>query len=73
MLTSIPPRRVLYFPYSNNVLDQTAFYLEHGYEDNVPEGWYDCVQFMIVLWNKDDPSCFIHHSKSPYSLLTCLC
>jgi len=60
------PWQVLFFPYSNNVLDQTAFYLEHGYgeSENVPEGWYACAQFMIVLWNKDDPSCYVQHSAT---------
>lgn len=59
-------RRVLLFPFGNNV-DYASFYLEQGYEEGdeqkLPEGWYACVQFTLVLWNKHDPSIYISHSK----------
>jgi ubiquitin carboxyl-terminal hydrolase 7 len=52
---------VLFFPYGNNV-DFCSFYLEHGFEDKVPEDWYACAQFGLVLWNPNDPSVYSHHT-----------
>ncbi|KAF1995222.1 cysteine proteinase [Amniculicola lignicola CBS 123094] len=58
------PWRVLFFPYGNNV-DFASFYLEQGFEEKkVPEDWYACVQFMLVLWNRSDPSMYILHSAT---------
>ncbi|MCJ1395349.1 hypothetical protein MMC18_008233 [Xylographa bjoerkii] len=57
------PWRILLFPYGNNV-DHASFYLEQGFEDKPPDGWYACVQFVLVLWNKNDPSIYTHHSAS---------
>lgn len=61
-------RRILLFPFGNNV-DFASFYLEQGREEGdegekAPEGWYACVQFTLVLWNKNDPSMYILHSKN---------
>ncbi|KAF2626733.1 cysteine proteinase [Macroventuria anomochaeta] len=56
------PWRILFFPYGNNV-DFASFYLEQAYEENkMPEDWYACVQFMLVLWNPNDPSMYITHT-----------
>ncbi|KAF1848153.1 cysteine proteinase [Cucurbitaria berberidis CBS 394.84] len=56
------PWRVLFFPYGNNV-DFASFYLEQGYEEKqMPEDWYACVQFMLVLWNPKDPSMYLTHT-----------
>ncbi|KAF2703011.1 cysteine proteinase [Pleomassaria siparia CBS 279.74] len=58
------PWRILFFPYGNNV-DFASFYLEQGHEeDKVPEDWYACVQFMLVLWNPQDPTMHIVHSAT---------
>jgi len=58
------PWRVLFFPYGNNV-DFASFYLEQAYEEKqMPEDWYACVQFMLVLWNPRDPSMYITHVAS---------
>ena len=57
------PWRVLFFPYGNNV-DHASFYLEHGFEEKPPEDWYACVQFMLVLWNPNDPSIYISHTAT---------
>lgn len=55
------PFRVLFFPYGNNV-DYASFYLEHGFEDDKPpEDWYACVDFLLVLWNPNDPTIYIPH------------
>ncbi|KAK4104898.1 cysteine proteinase [Parathielavia hyrcaniae] len=57
------PWRILLFPFGNNVLDQCSIYLEHGFDANsVPEDWSCCVQFALVLWNKDHPSILFQHS-----------
>ncbi|KAL2025090.1 hypothetical protein VTK56DRAFT_92 [Thermocarpiscus australiensis] len=57
------PWRILLFPHGNNVLDQCSIYLEHGFEpDKVPEDWSCCVQFALVLWNRNNPAIFYHHS-----------
>ncbi|KAH7353142.1 hypothetical protein BKA66DRAFT_277895 [Pyrenochaeta sp. MPI-SDFR-AT-0127] len=56
------PWRILFFPYGNNV-DFASFYLEQGYEDKqMPDDWYACVQFMLVLWNPKDPSMYLTHT-----------
>jgi len=55
-------RRILLFPFGNNV-DQCSIYLEHGFEANaVPEDWSCCVQFSLVLWNPNDPTVYVHHT-----------
>ena len=59
-------RRILLFPTGNNV-DFASLYLEQGREeaeteDKPREEWAACVQFTLVLWNKNDPSIFVHHS-----------
>ncbi|EEH42738.2 ubiquitin-specific protease UBP15 [Paracoccidioides brasiliensis Pb18] len=55
------PWRVLFFPFGNGV-DHASFYLEHGFENPPPDNWYACVQFALVLSNKNDPSIYITHS-----------
>ncbi|KAH7135460.1 hypothetical protein B0J11DRAFT_160024 [Dendryphion nanum] len=58
------PWRILFFPTGNNV-EYASFYLEQGYEENqMPEDWYACVQFMLVLWNPNDPTMFTTHSAT---------
>ena len=58
------PFRILFFPFGNNV-DFASFYLEHGFEDaGPPEEWYACVQFMLVLWNSNDPTIFQQHAAN---------
>lgn len=57
------PWRVLFFPYGNQA-DYASFYLEHGFEDKVPEDWYACVQFLLVLSNPKDPSIHVTHSAT---------
>jgi len=54
-------RRVLFFPTGNNS-DHASLYLEHGYQDNVPEDFACCVQFGLVLWNPDIPELYQHHT-----------
>ncbi|PSN74726.1 cysteine proteinase [Corynespora cassiicola Philippines] len=55
------PWRVLFFPYGNNV-DFASFYLEQGHDEKkVPDDWYACVQFMLVLWNPNDPTMHVMH------------
>lgn len=54
------PWRILFFPYGNNV-DFASLYLEHGFEDKPPEDWYACVQFCLILWNKNDPTMHVTH------------
>ncbi|KAK4148186.1 uncharacterized protein C8A04DRAFT_33677 [Dichotomopilus funicola] len=57
------PWRILLFPFGNNVLDQCSIYLEHGFEaNNVPDDWSCCVQFALVLWNKNHPNIHFQHS-----------
>lgn len=60
------PWKVLFFPAGNNASDSTSFYLEHGYDDNnkPADNWYACVRFMLVLWNPNDPSIYIHHEAN---------
>lgn len=56
------PWRILMFPYGNNV-EFTSLYLEQGYEEKqMPEDWYACVQFMLVLWNPRDPTMYTTHT-----------
>ena len=55
-------RQILLFPFGNNV-DHASFYLEHAFDDKPRESWYACVQFMLVLWNKNDPSIYAHHCE----------
>lgn len=57
-------RRVLFFPYGNNV-EYASFYLEQGHEDKPPDDWYACVQFALVLWNPNDPSIYVQHCRVP--------
>lgn len=55
-------RRILLFPFGNNV-EQCSIYLEHGFDAaTVPEDWSCCVQFALVLWNPNDPTIYTHHS-----------
>jgi ubiquitin carboxyl-terminal hydrolase 7 len=56
------PRRVLMFPMGNNC-DNVSFYLEHGFEEpKPPEDFVCCVQFGLVLWNRNDPTLYTHHT-----------
>ncbi|KAF1836080.1 cysteine proteinase [Decorospora gaudefroyi] len=56
------PWRILFFPYGNNV-DFASFYLEQAFEDKqMPEDWYACVEFMLVLWNPQDPTIYTTHT-----------
>lgn len=56
-------RRILAFPFGNNV-EYASFYLEQAYEEKPKEDWYACVQFTLVIWNVQDPSIYMYHSKS---------
>ena len=58
------PWRVLFFPFGNVQPDFVSFYLEHGYDDKPPEDWYACVQFMLVLWNPNDPTIQSRHNAT---------
>lgn len=57
-------RRILFFPYGNGY-QCASLYLEHGFEEpnKVPDGWYSCVQFGLVLWNPREPKHQISHSR----------
>lgn len=57
------PWKVLFFPAGNNANESVSFYLEQGYseEDKPPTDWYACARFMLVLWNPNDPSIYLHH------------
>ncbi|KAF2754027.1 cysteine proteinase [Pseudovirgaria hyperparasitica] len=57
------PWRILFFPSGNNV-DSASFYLEQGFEDKPPEDWYACVQFLLVLWNPNDPTMHVTHTAT---------
>jgi len=57
------PWKVLFFPYGNNV-EYASFYLEHGFDEKPPEDWYACVQFMLALWNPNDPSIHLTHTAT---------
>lgn len=56
------PWRVLFFPTGNT--DQfTSLYLEHGFEEGQqPESWSACAQFLLVLWNPNDPTIYAQQS-----------
>ena len=59
------PWRILFFPAGNNASEAVSFYLEQGFADEQPpENWYACVQFMLVLWNPNDPSIYVHHEAN---------
>lgn len=58
------PWHVLFFPYGNTQNDYCSFYLEQGFEDKPPEDWYACLQFMLVLWNPNDPSIQVRHTAT---------
>ena len=50
------PWKILFFPHGNNV-ESASLYLEQGYGDTKPpENWYACAQFLLVLWNPNDPA-----------------
>lgn len=54
-------RRILMFPFGNNV-ECCSFYLEQGFEEGQqPEGWSCCVQFALVLSNQNDPRIYTSH------------
>ncbi|KAI9807087.1 MAG: hypothetical protein M1825_005804 [Sarcosagium campestre] len=52
--------RVLLFPAGNNV-PFASFYLEQANEEKPPDDWYACAQFLLVLWNRNDPSIYMTH------------
>lgn len=59
------PWRVLFFPAGNNANEAVSFYLEQAFEPEQPrENWYACVQFMLVLWNPNDPGLYLHHEAN---------
>ncbi|GAB7350994.1 hypothetical protein MBLNU459_g1489t1 [Dothideomycetes sp. NU459] len=60
------PWKILFFPAGNNANEAVSFYLEQGYSDTEkpPEDWYACVRFMLVLWNPNDPSIYLHHEAN---------
>ncbi|KAK5144249.1 hypothetical protein LTR04_001636, partial [Oleoguttula sp. CCFEE 6159] len=58
------PWRILCFPYGNNSSESISMYLEQGFDEKPPEDWYACVQFMLVLWNPNDPTMYIRHDAS---------
>ncbi|KAK3113499.1 ubiquitin-specific protease ubp15 [Teratosphaeriaceae sp. CCFEE 6253] len=59
------PWRILFFPFGNAASESVSFYLEQGYgEEKLPEDWYACAQFMLVLHNPNDPSIYIHHEAN---------
>lgn len=58
------PWRILFFPYGNSQNDNCSFYLEQGHDDKPPEDWYACVQFLMVLWNPEDPSIQQRHTAT---------
>jgi ubiquitin carboxyl-terminal hydrolase 7 len=57
------PWRILFFPFGNNC-DHASFYLEHGFDEKPAENWYACVQFLLVVWNPNDPRIFVQHSAT---------
>ena len=58
------PWRILFFPLGNAQQESCSFYLEHGFEDKAPEDWYACVQFMLVLWNPNEPRFQVRHTAT---------
>ncbi|KAL8772774.1 MAG: hypothetical protein Q9209_002119 [Squamulea sp. 1 TL-2023] len=59
------PWRILLFPFGNNV-DYASLYLEqaHDERDKPPDNWYACVQFVLCMWNKNDPSIYMCHTAN---------
>ncbi|KAL8837295.1 MAG: hypothetical protein Q9170_002590 [Blastenia crenularia] len=59
------PWRILLFPFGNNS-ESASLYLEQGHddEDKPKEGWYACVQFTLVMWNKNHPSIYLTHTAT---------
>ncbi|KAL9594345.1 MAG: hypothetical protein Q9219_007081 [cf. Caloplaca sp. 3 TL-2023] len=59
------PWRILLFPFGNNA-DYASLYLEQGHDDQEKphEGWYACVQFTLVMWNKNKPSTYCCHTAN---------
>lgn len=54
---------MLYYPFGNQNTEQASFYLDNGFEPGPPpEDWYACVQFSLVLWNKQDPTVMVAQS-----------
>ena len=58
------PWRVLFFPFGNAQNESCSFYLEQGYQDKAPDDWYACVQFMLVLWNPNEPAIQVRHNAN---------
>ena len=48
-------RRILFFPFGQDSGESCSFYLEHYSEEDIPNDWYCCAQFALVLWNPTDP------------------
>lgn len=48
-------RRILFFPFGQDSGESCSFYLEHYSEGDIPDDWYCCAQFALVLWNPNDP------------------
>lgn len=58
------PWRVLMFPAGNHGVQCSSFYLEHAFPDGkVPDDWYCCMQFALVLWNPKAPQLY-HYSTA---------
>ncbi|KAK2745093.1 Ubiquitin carboxyl-terminal hydrolase 7 [Myotisia sp. PD_48] len=52
-------QQVTVFPRGNHC-ESVSIYLQHGYTTgNLPQDWYACVQFAIVVWNPDQPSKYL--------------
>lgn len=59
------PWRILLFPAGNGASEAVSFYLEQGHAENeAPENWYACAQFMIVLWNPHNPEIYVQHTAN---------
>lgn len=54
------PWKILFFPFGQQP-DFASFYLEQGHESKPADEWYACVQFMLVLWNANDPTIKVTH------------
>lgn len=65
MLTQVDPRRILLFPFGNNV-DQVSIYLEHAFghegQAEMPQDWSCCVQFGLDMWSPTNPMIHHHHA-----------
>lgn len=57
------PWRIMLFPYGNSV-DHASCYLEHGFTEKPPESWYACVQFALVMWNREDSTIYTGHTAN---------